>query len=483
MKRTLRDELRAIFREEISITEIFDRRASYLPMAALLGREVIRSVRQDRAFTLAHALAYKSLAALVPVLAISLGVVAMLEPASSEVAAQEAVSYSELLLDAIREQIPDFSGKEDFIASIRRIADQARLIAGLGFVVLFVTAYSLLSSIEDAFNMIWQVRERRPLLGRLGAFLSTMLVVPILMSLSVYLTARLAAAAAEAAAPIGWLRILEHVLPGLTSFLLTTLAMTALLYLVPYTPVRLRNALWGGALSAVLLELAKYGFQAYAMHAGEHWERIYGPLLAVPFFLLWLWVVWVVILMGSEIAFVSQNFRDLAARAEMEKRGVQSRLYLAVRVAEAAAYRFRDGTDPEQLVEAVAEEVKLPPYMVRDVVGTLADAAILYRVVGREDGYVPGKDITRLTVGEVVRAVERDEYEVPNAPQDALRDRIAELFARVNRSLRAELDQWTLADLVQSCEPDAPQRSLPAPGAEPADESATQEDAEETPWT
>jgi membrane protein len=493
-------EIRAVFREEMSVSELLDpqKAGTRLRMALLLVREIYRSIRQDRAVYIASALAYKSLLALVPVLAISLSVVAMIPESEAGL----ELTHSEAVIQSVRKNIPQFHGKEDLVASLRTLAENARLIAQVSFLFLFVTVFLLLSNIEDAFNIIWQVRGRRPLLGRLGAYVSTMLLVPILMSVSVYLTAQIESAArdvsrglpgftapaeetppardpqtppaaetpAPGAAPPPPATATEEPAPAaqpapeaetpkqqsllvrlvlvLFGLGMTGGAMFALYYLLPYTPVRVRAALVGAATTAVALELAKFLFQYYALRWAENYTQVYGALLALPLFLVWLWLVWILVLVGAEVSFVIQNFRDLAARAEMEKRGIQSRLYLAVRIVQAASDRFHRGEDPGNLVDAVAEQVNLPPYMVREVVSTLVERGVLRQAVPGEDLYLPGKDISVLTIGEVVRAVMADRFDVPEAPDDPLRRYLDTLFTQTDRAIREILDTRTLADLV-----------------------------------
>jgi len=515
------NEIKSIFSEDVSLTELTDpsRAGARLREFLLLVRETVRSIRRDDAFTLASALAYKTLLSLVPILAIGLAVVAMLEPpeavpqaaavqadagehvvapapspalpATPHASGEEAPpSYTDSFIQVIKDRIPDFEGRDSLIESIRGFAANARAIFGIGFLFLFWTAFSLLSSMETSFNAIWQVKERRRFLSRLTAFLATLVIVPVLMSLSVYLTtgvARMAEdiedkiplfqkaadapaaqatsavppadadsgmdaagiPAADASATGMEASLVKRVALGLTSLLTTSLAMTALFYLLPYTIVRVRAALTGGFVSGCLFELAMYLFRYYASHLAVNYTKIYGPLLAIPLFLLWVWLVWVIVLLGAEVAFTVQNFRDLAARAELERRGISSRIYLAVRVVLTASAYFHRGESPTNLVDRVSEELEIPPYMIREIVSVLVQESILRRVVpAGEDAYLPAKDISALTVSEVIRAVSADTLDVPEAPDDLLRRRLAEMFGKADAAMQGLLGSCTMAELV-----------------------------------
>jgi membrane protein len=469
MARNILKEISTAFKGEVTLTDITDLTSSGLSIKKffLLIREILVSIKKDNVFMVATALAYKSLVALVPILAICLSIVAMLEQRPSHVEAGqavEAVSYSENFLQVLLDKIPEFGGKEDLINSVRKFADNARAIAGVSFVLLFFTAYSLLGSIEQAFNDLWQVKEKRPFLSKFSAFLCTLLTVPVLMSLSVYFSTRLGldstSTAGQVASVVG-------------SVIVTQIAMAAMFYLLPNTPVRLKAALAGGFICGLCIEVAKFGFQIFAMYVGANYARIYGPLLAFPFFLMWLLMVWVLVMLGAEITFVMQNFSDLAARSELERRGVNSRIYLAIRVVLESARFHRKGIQKSRLADHVASMLKMPPYLIRSVVAELNQRGILRNIAGSDEAYLPAKDISALTVGEVVRVVDDSPFEVPPASgnkTDRIRDKVADLFDGCIESIDNVIGRVSLAELVDfavvNCDNDEAESESNEPGIE-----------------
>lgn len=510
-------------------TEILrKKKESFLRWGWLLLVETRRSIHRHGAMILASALAYKSLLALVPMLAISLAFVAMLEPSNGP--GEEGISYTESFIAVIKDKVPDSAGMQELIDAIRRFASNARAIAGIGFIFLFVTAYSLLSSAENAFNIIWQVTERRAVLQRLTSYLATLIVVPILMSLSVYCTARIASVTEQVVQVVGAAGVLplpsmekggqgatqpveggvslpdkplpstsesqgesstspssspedqetsqeavrslqdlpslrasppspivvrkrQHpivaVVLALFSIFSTCLALTCLYYFLPFTKVHLRAAVAGGIVAGVALDVIKIGFRYFAAYKGQALASIYGSLLAVPLGLIWLWLIWVIVLFGAELAFTIQNFRDLAARAEIERSGISSRIYLGVRTVLRACLYFHRGENPLDLAERVAEELQTPPYLIREIIATLCRKEILRRVIPGEDAYLPAKDIAELTVGEVVRALQPEGFSVPSLPDSPLHQFLAQLFRQAHEAEAAILDKPTFAELVR----------------------------------
>jgi membrane protein len=479
-------EVKEIFREEMSLAELTDpsRAGARLRNYVLLLRETVRSIRQDKAMTMASALAFKSLLALVPVLAISLSIVAMMNPSET---GTDAV-YTNNFFSVIQDRIPQFAGRQELLDSVKGFAANAGAIAGVGFIFLFGTAFSLLMSIEDSFNLIWQVRERRAFLARVSAFLATMIIVPMFMSLSVYVTSGAAQFADRVAANVEELQqtiapgekpeqsaqpeteanaqvrpqsVFRKIVLALMSLVTICLAMAALFYLMPNTPVSLRAALVGGFFAGASFEAALYLFHFYAAHLVDNYTRIYGPLLALPLFLLWVWLVWVMVLFGAEVAFTVQNFRNLAARAELEKRGISTRLYLAARIVAKASALFHRGEDPGRLVERITEELKIPQYMVREMVSLLARENILCAIEDREGAYLPAKDIACLTLADVVRSVSADTLDVPETPDDPLRRHLAGIFRQAEKGSIGLLAQTRLSELAELDNHPVPEPAAP----------------------
>ncbi len=455
------NEIKDVFSERASPADLLDpsRAGARLRHGLLLIRELYRSIRRDDVFNMASALAFKTILALVPVLAISFAVVSTLDATGGRIdegAGENHATYTYQFVQSIKEKLPTVPGMENVLEQINDFAKNATSIAIGGFLFLFWTAFSLLGSIENGFNHIWQVREQRTWLGKLTAFLATLVIVPVLMVLSVFILQFIQTTVGQVlqntpAVVDGdwWPQALLNFVLICSALLTTCMAMTALFYLMPFTPVRLRAALAGGLVAGLMFELAKLLFRTYAGHVSANYTQIYGPLLAVPLFLLWVWLVWIFILVGVEISFTVQNFRDLAARAELEKRGITSRLYLAVRIVLRACRYFRVGENPSEFVDRAAEELTVPPYMVREIINALLQKNILRRVVPDVDNFVPAKDINAMTVGEVIEAAQADALDVPSSPDDGMRERLAEIFGKVEDYSDEVLGALTFADLVK----------------------------------
>lgn len=252
---------------------------------SLLGY-IVRRFVGDNGPQIASSLTYTSLLGLVPLLAMLLAVLSAFPGFEDMREDVKAAVLSPLLPDAggeVRRQI------DQFLANTRQLGV-------VGLIGLMVTSLLLLNTIETAFNRIWRVEENRPLLLRVVAFWAILTLTPVLIGTSLTLSARLVAFADEAG-----LAAELAALGGLIAFLLQASAFTLLFVAIPARRVRVGHALAGGIVSALLFDVLKWAFGAYLASAGTY-QVIYGALATIPIFLLWLYLSWMVILVGAQIA-------------------------------------------------------------------------------------------------------------------------------------------------------------------------------------
>jgi membrane protein len=256
-----------------------------------LSQHVWKHFEEDRCFDEAASLCYTSLLALVPLLAVVFVVVAAF-PVFSEWSDRLQLVLLENLVPTAGKQVG--AGISSFLASVSSLTLP-------GTVALVVTALMLMFRIEVAFNRIWRVERARSFINRIIMYWAVLTLAPLLIGGALVFSAQNLMSGKdlhELVSP-GWYR--------LGVFLLTTMVFTLIFLLVPNCRVRLRAALAGAALSAVLFELAKYGFVAWVSNA--NYAVLYGALATVPIFLLWLYLVWVVVLLGASLAASLTTFR------------------------------------------------------------------------------------------------------------------------------------------------------------------------------
>jgi len=246
-------------------------------------------LREDRGFETAGSLAFTSLLALVPLVAVALAL-SMSYPAFERAVGSLAQYASEHLLP---------TGGAMVTKQIGLFADKAGELTTVGLAFLVATALMLMLTVDESLNRIFRVQRRRPLVRRLVVYLAVLTFGPALIGASLWMTSYLVASS------FGLLdlgKLAETVL-GLLPFVFTCAALTLLYVLVPYRRVELRHAVTGGLVAGVLFELAKHTFALYLAKFPTY-TLIYGAFAAFPLFLLWLYVSWVVVLFGATLTAV-----------------------------------------------------------------------------------------------------------------------------------------------------------------------------------
>lgn len=249
---------------------------------------ILRRFLAENMLQTSAALAFTTLLALVPLIAVV-------------VAVADLIPYFDLLLGrltgVLRETLLPSGAAGTIAGGIERFSGRAQRLTVAGLALLAVTAFLLMQTIERAFNHLWQV-EPRPLVARLGLYAFAMLVWPFLLG-AVALASSLALSASLGLLDdLPWARSL---LPQAVSSLLLGLFFAFLYYAVPNARVSRRAALLGGAFATVAIAGMQRLFEFYLTASGV-FRSVYGAFSAIPIFLVWLHLSWAIVLFGGLLA-------------------------------------------------------------------------------------------------------------------------------------------------------------------------------------
>src|SRR5690606_8260372 len=188
---------------------------------------------------------------------------------------------------------------------LNQFAEKASSLTAIGSLFLIVTSLMLISTIVETFNDIWLVTERRPTEQRILVYWSIISLGPILAGASIWATS---VVTRESMGYIGDLPFLASFALSYLPFLLTVFGFTALFAYVPNRHVLWRDALVGGLFTAFCLEILKTGF-AFYLTAFPTYTLIYGTFATVPIFLMWMYLSWMVVLLGATVAAILPDMR------------------------------------------------------------------------------------------------------------------------------------------------------------------------------
>ncbi|MGZ8218518.1 YihY/virulence factor BrkB family protein [Methylomagnum sp.] len=358
------------------------------------GRALLRAVRDEGLNYRATSLAYTSLVAIVPGLALSFsllktfGVHNQLEPLLLQ------------MLAPLGDKAPELTGTIlDFVKRVN-----VGLLGFVGLTVLAYTIVSMLGKIEAAFNHIWRVTQARSFTRRASDYLSVVLLGPVLIFSAIGLTASSPTAATVrrliAQEPFGTLFFLGG---KLLPFLLIIAAFTFVYIYIPNTRVPWRAALFGGTVGGLLWKLAGLLF-AHFVAGSASYHAIYSSLVIVILFMIWLDLSWLILLLGGQAALYFQHphyVRGHNRYADFDNR-TKERLGLALMALIAA--RFVRGEAPWTLDE-LAERLALPWETVKDGLQVLRAGGLLEETGRGDESFVPAADLAGLTLGDVLRAM------------------------------------------------------------------------------
>ena len=310
--------------------------------------------REDRLGVTAGSLTFTTTIALVPMATVMFAVFTAFPMFGSFRRALEQYFVQNLVPDSIARPV---------LSTLTQFALKANRLGAVGLVALVVTAMALMLTIDRTLNALWRVPRPRPIAQRVLVYWAAATLGPLLLGISLSATsyALSASRGLVESLPGGWSVLLESV-----QFLLLGAAMGALFRLVPNTHVAWPHALSGGYFVAAAFEVAKRGLGWY-LGAVPTYSMIYGAFAVVPIFLVWIYLGWVIVLLGAVIAAYAPSLQMRVVR-HPETAGHRFSLALIVLDALACA---RQGAAQGLSLATLAASLRVDPLQVEPVVEQL----------------------------------------------------------------------------------------------------------------
>ena len=385
---------------------------SFLVRTVRIAVLSLRGFRADQCGLRASALTFYTLLSMVPIAALSFGIA-------------KGFGFEAILKKDLQERLAAYPEiAEQLNAFAERLLGAARggVVAGIGLVVLFWTVVRVLTHIERSLNHIWGVLRQRTLAKRFADYFSLLLICPLLLALAssatVFIRTRIDTIAREMHFPL-----LSVAAFRLLPMVIVWLAFTFVYVFMPNTRVRLASALAGGVVAGTIYQVVQ-GLYIASQIGATRASAVYGSFAALPLFLVWLQVSWMVVLLGAEISFAHQNVHVYEYEQEVECVSRWFRRLLALRVMHALVRAFEEGRPPAS-VSDITRELEAPVRLVREVLHELHAAGLASEVNDErvsEPAYQPGRDPAVITVKYVLDALDQCGCDdIPIADSPALR--------------------------------------------------------------
>jgi len=298
------------------------------------------------------------------------------------------------------------------IGSANLILEPARegLIAGIGIAFLFWTMIKVLGHVESAFNDIWHLRKARSLGRKFSDYLSMMMICPLLFimssSFAVYLTTQIRIITDK-------IELLGMVAPIILfsldcfPYLIVWVLFTFLYLFLPNTRVRFDAALIAGVIAGTAFQGVQYGYLHFQVGVARY-NAIYGSFAALPLFLIWMQISWLVVLFGAEFSFAHQQMMTGGLEAPNTHISMFQKRVIALQIVHLIIKRFERGKTPPQLKE-ITTHLRISPTLAEKMTRLLCETRLISAVDinGTERvGYQPGQDISRLTIYRIIEALD-----------------------------------------------------------------------------
>lgn len=409
---------------------------SSLKIVVWVARDFIHNLVKLQAM----ALAFKTLLSLAPLLAVvfsllkAFGVHNRMEPALVEALAPLGERGQEITAHLI-----------GFVNKM-----SAGALGSVGLVTLFITVLSLMGTIEEAFNHIWRVKAPRKLARRFSDYLSAILVGPVLIFAAVTITATLQSnAIVQALLSLQALGVVILALLRLVPYLTLWGAFSFVYMFIPNTRVRLRSALLGGLVAAILWQTVGWGFAVFVASSTRYYV-VYSSFAILLLFLLWLHVGWVIVLLGAQVTYAHQHihyfFGDRDALAQSAAGREKLALLMMLRVGQS----FRHGQQPLTVAD-VAAELRVPAGVVKELLTLFTERKLLLPLVD-DDSFVLGRDPATIGIKEIIDCVRGAANGGIQGKRDDQEKLIDEILLETEQAAARSLEGKNLQALVQALE-------------------------------
>ena len=384
------------------------RRKSFLIKQIRIVLIAFRGFDEDKCQLRASALTFYSLLSIVPIAAMAFGIA-------------KGFGFEKMLEKQLLNKMP---GQEEVIGQVITFAQsflesvRGGLVAGIGVLLLFWTVVKVLGNIEKSFNDIWGIKDARSIGRKLSDYLSIMVVCPIFVilsgSITVFVATQLQLITGKIAM-LGFLSPLIFFIIKLLPYVMIWFLFTFIYIFMPNSKVRFSSGLLGGIIAGTIYQLVQWAYITFQIGVGK-FNAIYGSFAALPLFLVWIQLSWLVVLFGAEISFAHQNVDMYEFEPDSNLVSHSFKRLLSLRITHLLVKHFHAGEKPLTATE-ISHILEIPIRLARQILFELMESGIVTEVqtgTYKQVAFQPARDVDLLTIKYVIDALEkRGEDNIP----------------------------------------------------------------------
>lgn len=359
----------------------------------------VRGFNEDRCIEKASALTYYTLFSLVPIAAMAFGIA-------------KGFGFDVYLEEYLTQKFHD---KEELLTQILEFSNSmlanasGGIIAGIGVVVLLWSVIKVLGNIESSFNEIWAVNKQRTFVRKISDYLTIMLLAPIFIIISSSATSQVSVYVQSLQESIPWVSQVYGLISialNLLPYSLIWLAFAFLYIVMPNTKVSFKSAFLGGIIAGIVFQVIQYFYIKFQVGVTSY-NAIYGSFAAIPLFLFWMQLSWIIVLMGAEIAYATQNVKNFEFEVETKQLSHSLKMKLSLWVMHRIIFHFEQGLPP-QTSDQLSNSLDIPHRITKMILNILLDAHLIHETKTIDEksfGYSPALSTDTLSVGYCVETI------------------------------------------------------------------------------
>lgn len=386
----------------------------------------------------AMSLVYTTVIAIVPLLALSFSVL-------------KGFGLHQNLEPALLDALIDLGDKRyDIVGTVMGFIDNVNVgvLGAVGFAILIYSVMSMMHKIESAFNYTWRLSRSRELTERVRDYLSVIFVAPLLIFLSAAVTTTVntnVVIELISALPFGG--ALLAIVGELVPYLLMSIGFAIIYMFLPNTRVKFTSALVGGLVTSVIWKTMGWAISLFVANSASN-VAIYSAFASIIVLMVWMYVGWLVLLVGCSVAFYHQNPQYLR-RDKSLPLSTAYRQMLAVEI----LYRLCAAYDRSATVWSVdklAADIGVNSSAIEEVIDVLVQSQYVYCLSGANGEYLPAKPSSQIIVEEVCRRINA----FPEGVQVGinLNPAVVEVCGQSTGAVQAAIGDVTIASLIAKTE-------------------------------
>jgi membrane protein len=360
-----------------------------------------RGFQNDNCMLRASALTFYTFLSIVPVLALAFGISKGFgfEPMLEKFLIERFLFHEEALTRII-------SFAQDLLEKTK-----GGVIAGVGVTILFWTVIKVLTHIEMSLNQIWKVNKNRNMGRKFNDYFAFILICPGVIilhsSLSVFITVQVETIM-EKVELIGMFSPVIFSLLKILPYALIWIILTYIYKSIPFTDVKLLSAVVAGVFAGTVFQLAQWAYIYFQVGVAQY-NAIYGSFAAIPLFLVWLQVSWLIVLFGAELSYAFENVDQYEFEPDIKNISYSQKKLLYLAIARLLTRNFAE-EKPALSEKEISNHLGIPVLFVRHALREMIEAEIVSDTNSKENEsrvFQPAKDIRLYTVNYILRALEK----------------------------------------------------------------------------